>query len=89
MCFMVIGVLVFCLMLVVCESGDGGDFGQVFGDVFGEIGSGDMFGGELIVFEIDVGLCQVLEIGIECVVDQIGVVDGYWQDLQIKIFLLG
>ncbi|MEC7288563.1 MAG: DUF4197 domain-containing protein [Pseudomonadota bacterium] len=86
---MVIGALALCLMPAACESGDGGDFGQVLGDVLGEIGSGDTSGGELTAFEIDAGLRQALEIGIERVADQIGVVDGYWQDPQIKIPLPG
>lgn len=86
---MVVGALALCLVPAGCESGAGGDFGQVLGDVLGEIGSGDTTSGELTVFEIDAGLRQALEIGAERVAGQIGVTDGYWQDPQIKIPLPG
>jgi hypothetical protein len=86
---MVFGALALCLVPAGCESGASGDFGQVLGEVLGEIGSGDTSGGELTVFEIDAGLRQALEIGTERVASQIGVTDGYWKDSQIQIPLPG
>ena len=85
----VIGALALCFVPADCESGAGGDFGQVLGEVLGEIGSGDTSSGDLTVLEIDAGLRQALEIGAERVAGQIGVTDGYWRDPQIQIPLPG
>ena len=85
----VIGALALCFVPAGCESGAGGDFGQVLGEVLGEIGSGDTSSGDLTVLEIDAGLRQALEIGAERVAGQIGVTDGYWRDPQIQIPLPG
>lgn len=84
-----IGALALCMIPVGCETGAGGDFGQVLGEVLGEVGSSGTSSGELSTLEIDAGLRQALEIGAGRVAAQIGVVDGYWQDPQIKIPLPG
>nr|WP_070960224.1 DUF4197 domain-containing protein [Hyphomonas sp. Mor2] len=86
---MMFGALALCLVPAGCESGAGGDFGQVLGDVLGEIGSGETSGSELTLQEIDAGLRQALEIGTQRVASQIGVTDGYWRDPQIQIPLPG
>ncbi|MCR9078355.1 MAG: DUF4197 domain-containing protein [Hyphomonadaceae bacterium] len=86
---MIFGALALCLVPASCEGGTGGDFGQVLGDVLGEIGSSETSGGALTTLEIDAGLRQALEIGAERVASQIGVTDGYWQDPQIQIPLPG
>ncbi len=86
---LVFGALALCVLPAGCESGSGGEFGQVLGEVLGGIDGTGTTGGELTAFEIDAGLRQALEIGADRVASQIGVVDGYWQDPQIKIPLPG
>ena len=83
------GAIALCVLPAGCETGAGGDLGQVFGDVLGEIATPGTSGGELTVLEIDAGLRQALEIGAERVAAQIGVTDGYWRDPQIQIPLPG
>lgn len=85
----IIGALALTLIPAGCESGSGGDFGQVLGDVLGGIEGAQSPGGELTLAEIDAGLRQALEIGTNRVASQIGVEDGYWQDPQIRIPLPG
>ena len=85
----IIGALALCMVPASCESGAGGDLGQVLGEVLGEIGTSDTSSGELTVVEIDAALRQALEIGAGRVAAQIGVRDGYWKDPQIKIPLPG
>ena len=84
------GALASCLMVGACESGAGGDFGAVLGDVLGSgpVGQGTT-SGALTTLEIDAGLRQALEIGTERVASKIGVADGYWQDPKIRIPLPG
>eukprot|EP00581_Thalassiosira_minuscula_P036943 CAMPEP_0184457400 /NCGR_PEP_ID=MMETSP0740-20130409/29869_1 /TAXON_ID=385413 /ORGANISM="Thalassiosira miniscula, Strain CCMP1093" /LENGTH=97 /DNA_ID=CAMNT_0026829765 /DNA_START=101 /DNA_END=391 /DNA_ORIENTATION=- len=84
-----LGALALTLLPAGCESGSGGDFGQVLGDVLGGIEGVQSPGGELTLAEIDAGLRQALEIGTNRVASQIGVEDGYWQDPQIRIPLPG
>lgn len=84
-----IGALALCMIPAGCETGAGGDFGQVLGEVLGEVGNSGTSNGELTALEIDAGLRQALEIGAGRVAAQIGVVDGYWKDPQIKIPLPG
>ena len=86
---MVLGALALSVLPAGCETGTGGEFGQVLGDVLGGIEGAQSQGGELTLAEIDAGLRQALEIGTERVATQIGVEDGYWQDPQIKIPLPG
>ncbi len=85
----IFGALALCLVPASCETGAGGDLGQVLGEVLGEIGTTDTSSGELTVVEIDAALRQALEIGAGRVASQLGVTDGYWQDPQIKIPLPG
>lgn len=85
----ILGALALCVLPGGCETGAGGDLGQVLGDVLGGIeGQGTSETG-LTTLEIDAGLRQALEIGAERVAGQIGVTDGYWKDPQIKIPLPG
>jgi len=84
-----LGALAFCIVPAGCESGTGGDFGQVLGEVLEGIEAGQSTGGELTLAEIDAGLRQALEIGTDRVASQIGVVDGYWKDPKIQIPLPG
>lgn len=84
-----IGALALTLLPAGCETGSSGDFGQVLGDVLSGIEGAQSPSGELTLAEIDAGLRQALEIGTERVAADIGVVDGYWQDPQIKIPLPG
>lgn len=86
--YTILGAVALCLVPAGCESGSGGEFGQVLGEVLGGIETGQT-GGELTMAEIDAGLRQALEIGTERVASQIGVVDGYWKDPQIQIPLPG
>ena len=87
--YTILGAMALCLVPAGCESGSGGEFGQVLGEVLGGIEAGQTGGGELTLAEIDAGLRQALEIGTERVASQIGVVDGYWKDPQIQIPLPG
>ena len=84
-----LGALALTLIPAGCESGSGGDFGQVLGDVLGGIEGAQSPSGELTLAEIDAGLRQALEIGTNRVAAQIGVENGYWQDPQIRIPLPG
>ena len=86
---MIVGGLALTLMPAGCETGSGGDFGQVLGDVLSGIEDAQNPNGELTIAEIDAGLRQALEIGTNRVASQIGVEDGYWQDPQIRIPLPG
>ena len=86
---MIVGALALTLMPAGCETGSGGDFGQVLGDVLSGIEDAQNPNGELTIAEIDAGLRQALEIGTNRVASQIGVEDGYWQDPQIRIPLPG
>ncbi|MEO1323061.1 MAG: DUF4197 domain-containing protein [Pseudomonadota bacterium] len=87
--YSILGALAFCIVPAACESGAGGDFGQVLGEVLEGIETGQSSGGELTLAEIDAGLRQALEIGTDRVASQIGVVDGYWKDPKIQIPLPG
>lgn len=87
--YTILGAVALCLFPAGCESGSGGEFGQVLGEVLGGIEAGQTGGSELTLAEIDAGLRQALEIGTERVASQIGVVDGYWKDPQIQIPLPG
>ena len=87
--YTILGAVALCLFPAGCESGSGGEFGQVLGEVLGGIETGQSVGRELSLAEIDAGLRQALEIGTERVASQIGVVDGYWKDPQIQIPLPG
>ncbi|MEM9571455.1 MAG: DUF4197 domain-containing protein [Pseudomonadota bacterium] len=87
--YTILGAVALCLFPAGCESGSGGEFGQVLGEVLSGIETGQSGGGELTLAEIDAGLRQALEIGTERVASQIGVVDGYWNDPQIQIPLPG
>ncbi|MEL7108659.1 MAG: DUF4197 domain-containing protein [Pseudomonadota bacterium] len=87
--YSILGALAFCIVPAGCESGAGGDFGQVLGEVLEGIETGQSSGGELTLAEIDAGLRQALEIGTDRVASQIGVVDGYWKDPKIQIPLPG
>ncbi|MEM7328268.1 MAG: DUF4197 domain-containing protein [Pseudomonadota bacterium] len=87
--YTIIGALALCMIPAGCESGGGGDFGEVLGEVLGGIDGSGVSGGELTLAEIDAGLRQALEIGTERVASQIGVVDGYWKDPKIQIPLPG
>lgn len=84
-----IGALALTVLPAGCETGAGGDFGEVLGEVLGGIEGAQSPSGELTLAEIDAGLRQALEIGTERVASQIGVVDGYWKDPQIQIPLPG
>ena len=84
-----LGALALTLIPAGCESGSGGDFGQVLGDVLSGIEGAQSPSGELTLAEIDAGLRQALEIGTNRVAAQIGVENGYWQDPQIRIPLPG
>ncbi|MEO0449379.1 MAG: DUF4197 domain-containing protein [Pseudomonadota bacterium] len=84
-----IGALALTVLPAGCETGSGGDFGEVLGEVLGGIEGAQSPSGELTLAEIDAGLRQALEIGTERVASQIGVVDGYWKDPQIQIPLPG
>ena len=87
---LIYGALAMCVAASGCESGAGGDFGNVLGDVLGtNSGSQDTTSGALSTLEIDAGLRQALEIGTERVAAKIGVIDGYWQDPKIRIPLPG
>jgi hypothetical protein len=84
-----IGALATCLLPAGCATdGTGGEFGAVLGEVLGSYPQSGT-SGELSQFEIDAGLRQALEIGTERVAAQIGVVDGYWADPNIRIPLPG
>ena len=85
----ILGAIALCAFPAGCESGAGGEFGQVLGEVLDGIEGSPSSGGELTLAEIDAGLRQALEIGTERVAAQIGVVDGYWKDPQIQIPLPG
>lgn len=86
---MIMGALALSVLPAGCETGSSGDFGQVLGEVLGGIEGAQSPGDELTLFEIDAGLRQALEIGTDRVASQIGVVDGYWKDPQIRISLPG
>ena len=85
----ILGAIALCAFPAGCESGTGGEFGQVLGEVLGGSEGGPSSSGELTLAEIDAGLRQALEIGTERVASQIGVVDGYWKDPHIQIPLPG
>lgn len=87
--YTIIGAAALCLFPAGCETGSGGEFGQVLGEVLGGIETGQTGNSELTLAEIDAGLRQALEIGTERVASQIGVVEGYWKDPQIQIPLPG
>ena len=59
----IIGALALCVVPAGCETGAGGDLGQVLGDVLGEIGTTDPSTGELTTLENAAALRQALEIG--------------------------
>ncbi len=87
---LVIGAIALSLLPAGCETGAGGDFGSVLGEVLGGVGgSGQGSQGALSTFEIDAALRQALEIGTDRVAGQIGITDGYWSDPQIRIPLPG
>lgn len=87
---LIAGALAFCLIPAACESGSGGDFGAVLGDVLQTVGNGEAGTQDgLSSFEIDAGLRQALEIGADRVAAQIGVTDGFWKDPKIQIPLPG
>lgn len=87
---LIAGALALCLIPAACESGSGGDFGAVLGEVLNTVGNPDgTTQGGLSSFEIDAGLRQALEIGADRVAAQIGVKDGFWKDPRIQIPLPG
>lgn len=87
---LMVGAIALSLLPAGCETGAGGDFGTVLGEVLGgaPVGQAGSQGG-LSSFEIDAGLRQALEIGATRVASQIGTTDGYWQDPKIRIPLPG
>lgn len=80
-----------CLSLFMtgCETTDTSGFGEVLGGVVGPIVTGNPQSTAPTVFEIDAGLRQALEVGTDIVVGDIGIVDGFWQDPNIRIPLPG
>ena len=81
------GACALSLILTGCETSEVGALGQVLGEVLGPTGAGQTESPSLI--DIDAALRQALEVGSERVTSQIGVLDGYWQDPQIRIPLPG
>ncbi|MEL7546500.1 MAG: DUF4197 domain-containing protein [Pseudomonadota bacterium] len=77
------------LVLAACETLADGEFEAIARDVLGS--SSSQSGGTTGIAQADIeaGLRQALEIGTERVATQIGVVDGYWRDPQIRIPLPG
>ena len=85
-----LGAVALCLLPAACETGGGGDFGTVLGEVLGTVGTGEGgTQGALSTFEIDAALRQALEVGADRVESKIGVTDGFWQNQQIRIPLPG
>lgn len=79
------------LTLSGCETTDtgaGGDLAGVLGGVLEEIGQGGA-AGALTTAEIEAGLREALTVGTERVASQLGRVDGYFGDPEIRIPLPG
>ena len=70
------------------ETGGSGDLAGVIGGVLGEIGQGGA-GSALTTAEIEAGLREALTVGTERVASQLGRVDGYFGDPEIRIPLPG
>lgn len=79
-----------CLVVLGgCETIADGDYEAIAREVLGGATSSSGSETGLTQSEIEAGLRQALEVGTERVAAQIGVVDGYWKDPDIRIPLPG
>ena len=85
-----LGALVAALLTAGCaETGTGGEFGRVLGDVLGSTGTIPASQGGLTQAEIDAGLREALTVGTNLVAKQLGRTNGYYGDPKVRIPLPG